>query len=132
MYDLQSNDSPCPLLRRCDSRRRERSVAKRILKLDRASVECSGEVVIEVALPSAVPHQEQVIPWPQDPSEPTLKTQNPGFIIVLNQIGPGNIGREAVVRLNREQLGEEIPLFELDAVPRCPHSKQQMVIEFES
>lgn len=43
-----------------------------------------------------------------------MQSQDSGFIVVLNEIGPGNIGREIIISAQRKELGSEVALVQTD------------------
>jgi hypothetical protein len=61
------------------------------LKLDGSLIEAGNIVVIEIAIPAAVYDHKQIIAGLQNPTESALKSQHPGLIVVLDNVGPGNI-----------------------------------------
>jgi hypothetical protein len=65
------------------------SESKRVLKLRGCAIEARLESrVVQRAVPATIEHEEQVVPWSEDPAKATLQACNPRFVVVLGQVGP--------------------------------------------
>src|SRR5439155_18365937 len=81
------------------------SESKCVLKLRRRSIEAGFEpVVVQRSVPAAIQHQKQIVAGLQDPPKPALQTGDSRLIVVLGQVGPGNVRREVVVGAQGQYL----------------------------
>ena len=67
----------------------------------------------------------------QDPAESSLETKNSRFIVILNQVGPGDIGGEVVVGLHGEKLHKKSALNQIHVGPLRSESEKQVAAGFQ-
>src|SRR5262245_66648189 len=74
------------------------SESEGVLQLRRTAIEARVEmVVVECSDPTAVENQKEVVARSQNPSESALQTCDAGFVVVLDETGPRDLGGEIVI-----------------------------------
>ena len=85
------------------------------MKLDRALLEIGNQLFLTIQ-PTAVVDEKEVVSRFQNPSKPTLEPQHPGVGVVLDEVGPGHVGREVGVGPELVGRGLKFAFRQLDVV----------------
>src|SRR3954452_25617085 len=80
----------------------------RVLKLCRCPIEDRLETpLVERSLPATVEDEKQIVTRLENPADATLQARQPRFVVVLHQVGPGEVGADVVVRFHSEDVSLE-------------------------